>query len=320
MNNTRQNGGLIKRFQRVTNLGPLIALIILVVFLSIFCESFLTVNNIFNVIQQSSVNLIIALGMTVVIISGGIDLSVGSNMALSGSIMALVATQVGLPPFLALLAGMAAGTAVGAFNGFVISRTGIPDFIMGLGMLSAARGLALVLTGGLPISGLPPTLVFAGSTTAFGVIPMSVIVSIIMVSIAWFVLNYSHLGRCAYAIGGNKDAARASGIDVANSKVKIYALLGFFVSIAAWVQIGRIYSANANMGSGQELQAIAAVIIGGTNLFGGEGNIIGTVFGAIIMGTISNGLNLLNVSSFWQEFFIGSIIIVVVVIDQLRRS
>lgn len=319
MQNNKNSKNSILVLNNLEQVGPLLALVILMVVLSIASDAFFSVNNLFNIIQQSSMNIIIALGMTVVIIAAGIDLSVGSNLALSGCVMAVAATQFGFPPVLALGTGIVVGTGVGVFNGFIISRTGIPDFIMGLGMLSAARGLALIITGGLPISGLPKFLIFIGSTTLFGVVPMAAVMAFIMVLLAWFVLNYTHLGRCTFAIGGNKEAARAAGIDVKNTKVKIYAFLGFFVAIASWVQIGRIYSANALMGSGQELQAIAAVIIGGASLSGGEGSIFGTVIGALIMGIISNGLNLLNVSSFWQQFFIGSIIIIVVVIDQLRR-
>jgi ribose transport system permease protein len=312
-----------KYYNKVRNMdsiGPLLALLVLLLSLSFLSEHFFSLNNFFNIIQQSSINLIIALGMTVVIISSGIDLSVGSVLALTGSSIALLAVKYGINPVLAILIGLLLGSLIGAFNGFVISRTGIPDFIMTLGMLSAAKGLALVITGGLPVTGLPRLLVYFGSTKLFGFLPMSGVVAVFMVVLAWFILNYTKLGRAAYAIGGNKEAAQAAGINVKNYKIKIYALLGFFVAVASLVQLGRIYSANPLMGSGKELQAIAAVIIGGTNLFGGEGTIGGTVIGALIMGVLSNGLNLLNVSSFWQEFFIGSLIVLVVVVDQLKRN
>lgn len=306
------------KLTEIESLGPLLALLFLMFALSLLSDHFLRVNNFFNIIQQSSINLIIALGMTVVIISSGIDLSVGSVLALTGSSMSLLAVN-GVPPLLAILLGLLLGCLLGAINGFVISRTGIPDFIMTLGMLSAAKGLALVLTRGLPVTRLPRELVYLGSARLFGFLPMAGVVALVMVVLAWFILNYTKLGRAAYAIGGNREAAQAAGIDVRNYKVKIYALLGFFVAVASLVQLGRIYSANPLMGSGMELKAIAAVIIGGTNLFGGEGTISGTVIGALIMGVLSNGLNLLNVSSFWQEFFIGSLIVLVVVLNQLKR-
>jgi len=312
---------IINKFNTVLqNVGPLLALVILLLSLSILSKHFFSINNIFNIIQQSSINIIISLGMMLVIISGGIDLSVGSVLALSGCSMALAATKLGFNPLLAIILGVAVGILCGVINGFVISKTGIPDFIMTLGMLSAVKGIALIITGGLPISRLPKLLLFFGSARLFGYIPISGIVALIMSIVAWFILNYTCLGRAAYAIGGNKEASRAAGIDVAKYKIKFYALMGFFVSIAALVQLGRIYSANSLMGDGKELQAIAAVIVGGTSFSGGEGRVSGTIIGAFIMGVISNGLNLLNVSSFWQQFFIGSLIIVVVVINQLKKN
>ncbi|MBN2324809.1 MAG: ABC transporter permease [Spirochaetes bacterium] len=307
------------RIREFQSFGPLMALLILIFVLSLTSKNFFSVNNIINIAQQTSINLIIALGMTTVIISGGIDLSVGSVLALSGCTMAQMSTLLGLNPVLAILSGIIVGVGIGAFNGFVISRTGIPDFIMTLGMLSAAKGLALIITRGFPITDLPPLLVFFGSARVFEIIPVSVLVAVIMSILMWFILNYTMLGRCAYAIGGNIEAARAAGMNVANYKVKFYALIGFCVSIASLVQVGRIFSANSLMGGGKELQAIAAVIIGGTNLYGGAGTIGGTIVGAFIMGVISNGLNLLNVSRFWQEFVMGSLIILVVVVNQIRK-
>ncbi|MFW5995811.1 MAG: ABC transporter permease [Halanaerobiaceae bacterium] len=306
--------------EKTGGLGPLLVLGMLLVVLSILSEDFFTSKNLFNIARQSSINLIVAVGMTIVIISAGIDLSVGSNLAFTGCIIALGAVHWGLSPLLAILLGIGAGLVVGSFNGFVISRVGIPDFIMGLGLLSALRSLSLIITEGMPVSGIPQVITFFGAGTIFKVIPMPAVVALLMTVAGWFILNYTHLGRCAFAIGGNIEAARAAGINVKNAKVKIYALCGFFVSIGALVQLGRIYSANPTMGSGLELEAIAAVIIGGTNLFGGEGTVSGTVVGALIMGVIGNGLNLLDVSTFWQDFFVGSMIILVVVIDQLRRG
>lgn len=308
-----------KSLSKLENMGPLLALAGIVVILSFVSDAFLSVRNIFNIISQSSVNFTMALGMTVVIISGGIDLSVGSVMALTGSAMALLGTSLGWPAGLAILAGVVIGMGVGAFNGFVISRTGIPDFIMTLGMLSAARGIALIITGGLPVSGLPEGLTYFGAIRLGGVVPVAGLLAAAMAILVWYILGHTKLGRYAYAIGGNKEAARAAGINVGNYKVAFYALIGFTVAVASLIQVGRIYSANPVMGTGKELEVIAIVIIGGTNLFGGEGSIGGTVVGALIMGVIANGLNLLNVSSFWQQFFIGSLIIVVVVVDQLRR-
>jgi len=303
---------------RFEHFGPLLALVLLVALMSVLSTAFLNIQNISNILQQSSVNLILGLGMTVVIISAGIDLSVGSVLSLAGSVMALMAIAWGVNPFVGILGGIVVGTGIGMLNGFIISSTGIPDFIMTLGMLSAAKGLALVLTRGLPVPNLPPAMVFFGSQL-FDTIPVAPFVALAMVVLVWYLLNFSMLGRVAYAIGGNREAVKASGISVGTYKVLIYGLMGFCVSIAALVQVGRIYSANALMGEGLELQAIAVVIIGGTNLFGGEGGVGGTVLGALIMGVISDGLNLLDVSAFWQTFFVGALIVLIVVLDRMRR-
>ncbi|MFP3958677.1 MAG: ABC transporter permease [Spirochaetaceae bacterium] len=316
-NNRLQNAW--KRLATATNIGPLAALILLVILLSLVSESFLTVRNVFNVLNQSSVQLIMALGMTMVIVSGGIDLSVGSVLALTGSVAALASASLELHPVLAVAAGLAAGAAIGMVNGFVISRTGIPDFIMTLGMLSAARGLALILTGGRPVVGIAPGVTLFGSHRVLGFLPAAVLVAAGMVVLMWFILRSTKLGRCAYAIGGNKEAAKAAGINVGNYKVAFYAVLGLCVAVGGILQIGRMNAANALTGQGWELQVIAIVIIGGTNLFGGEGSIGGTVVGALVLGVISNGLNLMGVSSFFQQLFIGVLIVLVVVIDQLRR-
>ena len=311
--------GMVERAVAFRGLGPLVALLALGVILSLSTPSFLTVPNLMNVLQQSSVNLIIALGMTVVIISAGIDLSVGSVLAVSGCAAALLASRAGLPPGLAIVAGLAAGTLCGALSGLTIAYTRIPDFIMTLGMLSALRGLALILTRGLPVTGLPRPLTYLGSARIGGVVPVSVAVAVAMTALVWFILEYTTLGRCAFAIGGNREAARASGIHLPRYTTLVYALSGFLTAVAAIVTLGRINSANALMGSGAELSAIAVVIIGGTNLFGGEGSVSGTVLGALIFGVISNGLNLLNVTAFWQQLFIGVLIILVVILNQFRH-
>jgi len=310
----------IKKISSFQNLGPLFVLILMVLILSLLSENFFTITNIFNISKQISVNIIIALGMTIVIIGGGIDLSVGSLMALSGVVMAILNTRYGFHPILAILIGILVGTALGAINGLIISKTKTPDFIITLGMMSVATGIALIISGGYPITNLSPAMTYIGSAYLFDFIPVSVVVAFVLCFIMGFVLNYTMLGRCSYVIGGNVDAAISSGINIVEYKVKFFALSGFLCSIASVVQIGRIFSANSLMGSGRELTAIAAVIIGGTNLFGGAGTILGTVIGAVIMGIISNGLNLLNVSSFFQEFFMGLLIIVVVVLNQLRRK
>ncbi len=306
----------IKSFQ---GLGPLVALLLLMALLSLATRSFLSVPNLMNVLQQSSVTLIMALGMTVVIISAGIDLSVGSVLAVSGCTAAILATRLGVHPVWCIAAALAVGTVCGFVTGLTIALTRIPDFIMTLGMMSALRGLALILTRGLPVTNLPPSLTFLGATRIGGVVPVSVLVAAAMTVVIWFVLNYTPLGRCAFAIGGNREAARASGISLTRSTTAVYTLSGFLAAVASIVTVGRINSANALMGGGAEMSVIAVVIIGGTNLFGGYGSIGGTVVGALIFGIISNGLNLLNVTAFWQQLFIGVLIILVVIVNQFRN-
>lgn len=308
--------------------GPIIALLLLCAYLALATPHFLTVGNLINVARQTSISVILAVGMTLVIIGAGIDLSVGAVLALSGSFAAVAVTYWGWPVWLGMLAGLAVGTLAGATNGFIIARGRIPDFIATLGMMQVARGLALILTGGLPVpshltatalrSYLPDAIIWLGSGSIFG-IPTAAVVAFLVAMAGHVILAHTTLGRSAYAIGGNREAARVSGIKVERHKIYQYAIMGLFAGIAGLVMTGRLNSANALMAEGMELQAIAAVVIGGTNLFGGEGGVVGTVIGALIMGVLANGLNLLNVSAFWQRVINGSIIVGVVVFDQWRR-
>ncbi|MEW6229101.1 MAG: ABC transporter permease, partial [Bacillota bacterium] len=220
------------------------------------------------------------------------------------------------------------GTAAGFVNGVIITKGRIPDFIATLGLLSTARGIALIVTGGLPVPShltatalkayLPRGLIWVGSGDILGV-PVAALVALAVAIIGWVITAHTVLGRSAYAIGGNREAARVSGINIAMSKILVYSIMGFMAAVAGLTLTGRLNSANALMAEGAELQSIAAVVIGGTNLFGGEGTIVGTVIGAVIMGILANGLNLLNVSAFWQRVIMGLVIISVVVFDQWRR-
>ncbi|MFZ5822946.1 MAG: ABC transporter permease [Bacillota bacterium] len=308
--------------------GPLIMLLALCIYLTFTTPHFLTWGNMVNVARQTSINIVLAVGQTLIIIGSGIDLSVGAVLALSASFAAVSMTAWGWPVWLGILAGLSLGTLAGTINGLIIAKGRIPDFIATLGMTSVARGVALILTGGLPVpshlsattlsSYLPPVLIWLGSGDIGG-IPTAALVALLVVVVGHVILKHTTLGRSAYAIGGNREAARVSGINVERHKVYQYALMGLFAAIAGLVLTGRLNSANALMGEGIELQAIAAVVIGGTNLFGGEGTVIGTVIGSLIMGVLSNGLNLLNVSAFWQRVVMGAIIIVVVLFDQWRR-
>jgi ribose transport system permease protein len=307
--------------------GALIILFLLVVAFTIVTPDFLTVNNLVNILRQYSVLMILAVGQTLVIVSRGIDLSVASNAALSGSVMGVAYAYWAWPEPASLLAGLAAGVAVGAFNGFVITRLDVPDFIATLGTFVAVRGIALLVTDGLPVPDferavegrtLPGTISTLGVDSVLGM-PLIAVVALICALIGGFILSRTRLGRSAYAIGGNTEAARMSGIKVERSKMWIYMISGLLAAVGGFMLTGRQASANALMGEGLELQSIAAVVIGGTNLFGGEGRMSGTVIGVLIIGVLSNGLSIAGVAEFWQRVVNGLIIVAVVALDQWRR-
>jgi ribose transport system permease protein len=330
-----RNAGLARAWTLVARLlttaggrgGAIIILLALVVVFSIAAENFLTVDNLRNILRQYSVPAILAVGQTVVIVSAGIDLSVASTAALSGSVMGVMYAHEGYPEPVALLMGLAAGFAVGAINGFVITKWHVPDFIATLGAFTAVRGVALLVTDGLPVPDytkaqegrtVPETVTTLGADSVFG-IPLIAVVAGVCALIGWFLLSRTTLGRSAYAIGGNREAARVSGIRVERVKWSIYVFSGLMAAIAGFMLTGRQGSANALMGEGMELQSIAAVVVGGTNLFGGEGTIGGTIIGVLIIGVLNNGLNILGVADFWQRVVNGSIIVAVVALDQWRR-
>jgi ribose transport system permease protein len=307
--------------------GALVILLALVLVFSLTAENFLSEDNLRNILRQYSVPAILAVGQTLVIVSAGIDLSVASTAALSGSVMGVLYAHEGWPEPLALLMGLVAGFAVGAINGFVITKWRVPDFIATLGAFTAVRGVALLVTDGLPVPDytkaqegrtVPGSISTLGAESVFG-IPQIALVAAACALVGWFILSRTTLGRAAYAIGGNREAARVSGIRVERTKWAIYIISGLMAAVAGFMLTGRQGSANALMGEGMELQSIAAVVVGGTNLFGGEGTIGGTIIGVLIIGVLNNGLNILGVADFWQRVVNGSIIVAVVALDQWRR-
>ena len=317
--------------------GPLIALILLSAFLSFATPYFLTVSNLTNVVRQSSITAILAVGQTLVIIAAGIDLSVGAIAALSACVAAVLMTQqvniagITFGPidlWLGILIALVFGILCGMLNGFIINKGRIPDFIATLGTLTIFRGVALLITGGLPVPShltatelkgyLPEEMIWLGSGSILG-IPVTGVIALIAVAIGWFILRYTAFGRATYAVGGNKEAARVSGINIDRTKLVVYTFCGLMCAVGGIVLSGRLNSANALMADAENLNSIAAVVIGGTNLFGGEGGVIGSLIGALIMGVLANGLNLLNVSAFWQRIVQGAVIIIVVIFDQWRR-
>jgi ribose transport system permease protein len=298
--------------------GALTALIVLVIAMSALSGDFLTTDNLLNVGVQAAVTAILAFGVTFVIVSAGIDLSVGSVAALSATVLAWSATQHGVPVFLAVVLAIATGIAAGLVNGFLIAYGKLPPFIATLAMLSVARGLSLVISQGSPIA-FPDSVSHLGDTLG-GWLPVPVLVMIAMGLIGAFILGRTYIGRSMYAIGGNEEAARLSGLRVSKQKLAIYALSGVFAAAAGIVLASRLSSAQPQAADGYELDAIAAVVIGGASLAGGTGKASGTLIGALILAVLRNGLNLLSVSAFWQQVVIGVVIALAVLLDTVRRK
>ncbi|MDW4897913.1 substrate-binding domain-containing protein [Streptomyces californicus] len=298
--------------------GALSALVVLVVAMSLLSGDFLTTQNLLNVGVQAAVTAILAFGVTFVIVSAGIDLSVGSVAALSATVLAWSATSAGVPVVLAVVLAILTGIACGFVNGALVSYGKLPPFIATLAMLSIARGLSLVISQGSPIA-FPDSVSRLGDTLG-GWLPVPVLVMIAMGLVTALVLGRTFIGRSMYAIGGNEEAARLSGLRVKRQKIVIYALSGLFAAVAGIVLASRLVSAQPQAAQGYELDAIAAVVIGGASLAGGVGKASGTLIGALILAVLRNGLNLLSVSAFWQQVVIGVVIALAVLLDTLRRK
>ncbi|GAA0078398.1 ribose ABC transporter permease [Clostridium sp. CTA-5] len=296
----------------------LIGLFILCIAISILTPRFLSISNITNVLTQVSVNAIIAIGMTFVILTGGIDLSVGSTLAISGALAASIISSGG-NVFLAVVVAVIVGIVVGIINGMLISKGKIQAFIVTLASMTIFRGVTYVFTNGNPISGLTGSFNSIGNLK-LGILPLPVIITAVLVAIAYYVLTQTRFGRYLYALGGNEDSARLSGINTDRIKTLVYVVSGIAAALSGVIITSRIGSASPNAGSGFELDAIAAVVIGGTSLAGGEGSVMGTIIGALIIGVLNNGLNLLNVSPFYQLIIKGIVILVAVLLDKKGRK
>ncbi len=305
------------RRRMLQKLLPFFSLIGLFVVLSIASPYFLTAVNLSSVVRQTAVINIMALGMTLVIVSGGIDLSVGAILAFSGVVgsMAMVA---GDSVWIGVLVGILCGLGWGAFNGVLTVWLKMPPFIVTLGALGIARGLTLIISGGLPVSGLPKELSFLGDGTVFG-IPFVLIVLLICAVITHITLHSTKLGRYTYAIGSNKEAAIYAGIPVGAYTVAVYAISGLLTGLAAMIETSRLMTGQPTAGQAYELQVIAAVVIGGGSLTGGEGSVIGTLIGAFIMGLLANGSDLLGINPYLQQAIIGGVIILAVALDEARK-
>ena len=302
---------------RARQFGTLIGLVVLGSILWILTPYFLTVSNLLNVAEQTSINAVVAVGMTFVILSGGIDLSVGSIVAFAGVVLGM-SLRGNQSLAIALPVTLAIGALCGLVNGALVSVGGLPPFIVTLGTMSIARGAALLVTEGRPISGFPASFRVLATGRA-GFVPAPVVATAVVYVIAHLVLTRTTFGRYVYAIGGNEEATRLSGVAVRFHKTMIYVVSGVMSAVAAVILTARLNSAQPIAGMMYELDAIAATVIGGTSLMGGEGTLAGTLVGALIMGVLRNGLNLLGVSSFLQQIVIGGVIVFAVLLDTVLK-
>jgi ribose transport system permease protein len=300
------------------DMGTVVGLIVLVVVFSSMTDVFLTQRNLVNILQQSSINACIAIGMTLVIISGGIDLSVGPTAALS-AVLSATLLMAGYPVPVVIAVALMIGISCGMLNGILIAYAGLQPFIVTLGTLSLFRALGLIYTGGNPVLALPAHYRQVFTSTLFG-LPVPVIVVGVLAVVAAILLRKTPLGEYILAVGGNEEAARVSGVPIARTKVLTYMISGGLASLAAVILIARLGAAEPTLGNLWELEAIAAAAIGGASLMGGKGSIFGTILGAIVLGAMRNGLTLLNVQAFYQLLATGIIIILAMLVDRLARG
>ena len=316
-------------WRRSSKFQSLLVLLLMVAAMAALSDRFFTAANGWNIMRQISVNLCLSIGMTMVILAGGIDLSVGSILALAGAVtaglikhalpLAWLGVELEFTVHGAILAGLLVGLFLGWFNGQMITRVRIPPFVATLGMLSIARGLTMLWTKGFPITGLGRQFAVIGTATALGV-PVPVWISASLVIVFVVVSKKMRFGRYIYAVGGNERTAKLSGLNVDRIKVAVYTLAGGLSAIAGLIVTSRLDSAQPNAGTGYELDSIAAVVIGGTSLSGGRGSVLGTVIGCLIIGVLNSGLVLLDVSPFWQQVVKGGVILLAVAIDRLRGT
>ena len=299
--------------------GIFLVFLAICVILSFLSPAFLTVRNALNVFRQVSITGIIGVGMTFVILTGGIDLSVGSLLALAGVLAAGLQIRHGAGPFLMVVLPIVVVTCLGMLVGFIISKFKVPPFVATLGMMSAARGMTLIYTDGYPISGLSRSFRVLGSGMV-GPVPVPIIIYVFVVVVGAIVLSQTKFGRYVYAIGGNEEAVRLSGIPTSRYKMIIYGISAFTAALSGVILAARLSSGQPTAGEGYELDVIAAVVIGGTSLQGGRGSAFGTFIGALLIGVLTNGFNLMNISPFYQQFVKGVIIVAAVIMEQMRSK
>jgi ribose transport system permease protein len=302
----------------VKRLLPFLTLFVLCILIAVLEPKFVSPGNLASVARQTAVITIMAMGMTMVMIAAGIDLSVGSMLALAGVIGAM-AMVGGMPAIVGILVSIAVGAVFGSLNGFAVATLRIPAFIVTLGAMGIYRGLALLITDGNAVVGLPKGLRLLAEGNLFGVIPIPLVLVVVIAVIFHFVLTSTRLGRYCYAIGSNIEAARYAGIPVARYQVVFYTILGALTGLAGAIESARLVTGQPTAGDGYELRVIAAVVIGGGSLSGGQGTIIGTIIGSLFMGVLANGANLLGISPFVQQIIIGAVIVVAVTFDEFQR-
>jgi ribose transport system permease protein len=314
---TWKESGMIQMFK--SHMGILAGLLILCAVLSVMTTSFATVTNFFNVVRQVTINLFLACGMTYVILLSGIDLSIGSVIAVSGCISAGLITWNGMPVYVGILGGVLVGMLLGAVNAWIISSTNIPAFIVTLAMMNIGRGIARIYTKAQTISVLNDQYMFWGMGSIFG-IPIQLFCIIAVVAVSSFILNRTQMGRHIYAVGGNKQAAQYSGIRVKKVTFFVFIYCSLLASLAGILTVGRTFTATMTLGESAEMDAISAVVLGGTSMNGGRGTISGTVIGAIVIGVLKNGMNLLGIDSSWQFIVQGIVILIAVYLDYLKQK
>ena len=314
---TWKESGMIQMFK--SHMGILAGLLILCAVLSVMTTSFATVTNFFNVVRQVTINLFLACGMTYVILLSGIDLSVGSVIAVSWCISAGLITWNGMPVYVGILGGVLVGMLLGAVNAWIISSTNIPAFIVTLAMMNIGRGIARIYTKAQTISVLNDQYMFWGMGSIFG-IPIQLFCIIAVVAVSSFILNRTQMGRHIYAVGGNKQAAQYSGIRVKKVTFFVFIYCSLLASLAGILTVGRTFTATMTLGESAEMDAISAVVLGGTSINGGRGTISGTVIGAIVIGVLKNGMNLLGIDSSWQFIVQGIVILIAVYLDYLKQK
>lgn len=322
MKTTHQNNralSLAKRFLHKQESSIIIVLIIYVIFVSSVNSRFISSGNIFNMLRSSGFALITIVGMSLILITGGLDLSVGSVLALGGVIAGLVAKN-GAPTLVAVLAGVCVGAVIGALNGFIVVKVKIPPLIVTLGMQYIVRGMVSVITKGVPVYPLPKTFTRIEQLKLFGVIPFVVNVAIIIAVIFHIVLNHTSYGRSVYAVGGNEEAAKISGIDTGRTKFLVYFFTSTLASLSGVLMAMRLGSGEAAVGTGFELTVICGAVIGGISIMGGTGTILGAILGGLFMEVLTNSLTLMRISVYWQQLVVGTILILAVVLDQYKRE